>query len=63
MAKQVALGEEISALYSQQANSLPKVVWLEQLLAQQDTILALEKMKVRRAQAASKLNQIAGVAL
>ncbi|WP_269518656.1 hypothetical protein [Alteromonas sp. BMJM2] len=63
MAKQVALGEEISALYSQQTSSLPKVVWLEQLLAQQDTILALEKMKVRRAQAASKLNQIAGVAL
>ncbi|MEQ3638328.1 MAG: hypothetical protein ABNH03_01110 [Alteromonas sp.] len=63
MAKQVALGEEISTLYSQQTNSLPKVVWLEQLLAQQDTILALEKMKVRRAQAVSKLNQIAGVAL
>jgi cobalt-zinc-cadmium efflux system outer membrane protein len=63
LAKQVALGEEISALYSKQANSLPKVVWLEQLLAQQDTILALEKMKVRRAEAASKLNQIAGVAL
>jgi cobalt-zinc-cadmium efflux system outer membrane protein len=63
LSKQVALGEEIVTLYSKQASSLPKVVWLEQLLAQQDTILSLEKMKVRRAEAASKLNQVAGVAL
>jgi len=63
LSKQVTLGEEIAALYLKQADSLPKVVWLEQLLSQQDTILALEKMKVRRAEAASKLNQIAGVAL
>lgn len=63
LSKQVALGKEIATLYSKQASSLPKVVWLEQLLAQQDTMLTLEKMKVRRAEAASKLNQIAGVAL
>ena len=61
--RQMQIGEEITALYASQQQSLPKVLWLEQLIAQQDRRLEHEKMKVNLAQAASKINQIAGVTL
>jgi cobalt-zinc-cadmium efflux system outer membrane protein len=61
--RQMQIGEEITALYANQQQSLPKVLWLEQLIAQQDRRLEHEKMKVHLAQAASKINQIAGVTL
>jgi len=61
--QQVHIGEEITALYGKQQQNLPKVLWLEQLIAQQDLRIEQEKMKVRLAEAASKINQIAGVTL
>ncbi|MDB2330439.1 hypothetical protein N9V74_01870 [Alteromonas sp.] len=61
--RQMQIGEEITALYANQQQSLPRVLWLEQLIAQQDRRLEHEKMKIHLAQAASKINQIAGVTL
>ena len=61
--EQVELGVEIADLYQQQGSVLPKTFWLEQLIAQQELKLTLSLNRLRRAEAISKVNQIAGVTL
>jgi len=61
--EQVELGVEITDLYQQQGSVLPKTFWLEQLIAQQELKLTLSLNRLRRAEAISKVNQIAGVTL
>ncbi len=63
LTEQVAIGEQITRLLQDQADSIPKVYWLEQLIAHQDLLIEQAQMRIRRQEAIAKMNQIAGVVL
>ena len=63
LTEQVAIGEQITSLLQDQADSIPKVYWLEQLIAHQDLLIEQAQMRIRRQEAIAKMNQIAGVVL
>lgn len=63
LTEQVAIGEQITSLLQDQADSIPKVYWLEQLIAHQDLLIEQAQTRIRRQEAIAKMNQIAGVVL